>query len=149
LNNIKTTKMKTYITLFTCFFIGFSVAQNLVYKPKNPAFGGDTFNYQWMLSSAESQNLLKDPDGEKGYEQQSELERFRDNLNSQLLSYLSRELFDNQFGTGTSGTGFGTHNGVYTFGSLSVELYESNLGLVVNILDILTGEETQVIIPRN
>lgn len=145
--------MKTYITLFTCFFIGFSVAQNLVYKPKNPAFGGDTFNYQWMLSSAESQNLLKDPDGDDGYEQQSDLERFRDNLNSQLLSYLSRELFDNQFGSNTSGsgdgTGSGTQNGVYTFGSLSVELYESNLGLVVNILDILTGEETQVIIPRN
>ena len=145
--------MKTYITLFACFFIGFSVAQNLVYKPKNPAFGGDTFNYQWMLSSAESQNLLKAPDGEDGFEQQSDLERFRDNLNSQLLSYLSRELFDNQFGSNTSGsgdgTGSGTQNGVYTFGSLSVELYESNLGLVVNILDILTGEETQVIIPRN
>jgi curli production assembly/transport component CsgF len=145
--------MKTYITLFACFYIGLSFAQNLVYKPKNPAFGGDTFNYQWMLSSAESQNLLKDPDGEDGFKQQSDLERFRDNLNSQLLSYLSRELFDNQFGTGTSGTGdgtgSGTQNGVYTFGSLSVELYESNLGLVVNILDILTGEETQVIIPRN
>ena len=145
--------MKTYITLFACFFIGFSVAQNLVYKPKNPAFGGDTFNYQWMLGSAESQNLLKDPDGEDGFEQQSDLERFRDNLNSQLLSYLSRELFDNQFGSNTSGsgdgTGSGTQNGVYTFGSLSVELYESNLGLVVNILDILTGEETHVIIPRN
>ena len=67
--------MKTYITLFACFFIGFSVAQNLVYKPKNPAFGGDTFNYQWMLSSAESQNLLKDPDGEDGFEQQSDLEQ--------------------------------------------------------------------------
>jgi curli production assembly/transport component CsgF len=22
-----------------------------VYKPKNPAFGGDTFNYQWLASS--------------------------------------------------------------------------------------------------
>lgn len=146
--------MKTYIILFTCFFVGFSWGQNLVYKPKNPAFGGDTFNYQWMLSSAEAQNLLKDPDGDADFEQKSELERFRDNLNSQLLSYLSRELFDNQFGSGTSGTGTstggsGTQNGVYTFGSLSVELYESNLGLVVNILDILTGEETQVIIPRN
>lgn len=145
--------MKTHLTLFVCFFISFSTAQNLVYKPKNPAFGGDTFNYQWMLSSAESQNLLKDPDEKDSFEQKSELERFRDNLNSQLLSYLSRELFDNQFGTGTSGagagSGSGSQTGVYTFGSLSVELYESNLGLVVNILDIITGEETQVIIPRN
>ncbi len=144
--------MKTLITIITSFFFVCSMAQDLVYKPKNPAFGGDTFNYQWMLSSAESQNLLKDPEGEDGFEQQTDLERFRDNLNSQLLSYLSRELFDNQFGTvtsGTSGTGTGTQDGVYTFGSLSVELYQSNLGLVVNILDILTGEETQVIIPRN
>lgn len=149
--------MKTYITLLACFFMGFSLAQDLVYKPKNPAFGGDTFNYQWMLSSAEAQNLLKDPEGEKGYGQKSELERFKDNLNSQLLSYLSRELFNNQFGTGTNGSGTGSgngtgsdlQNGVYTFGSLSVEIYSSNLGLVVNILDILTGEETQVIIPTN
>lgn len=147
--------MKTYLTLFACFFVGFSLAQDLVYKPKNPAFGGDTFNYQWMLSSAEAQNLLKDPEGEKGYGQKSELERFKENLNSQLLSYLSRELFNNQFGTGTNGSGNGTgtssnsQNGVYTFGSLSVEIYDSNLGLVVNILDILTGEETQVIIPKN
>jgi curli production assembly/transport component CsgF len=148
--------MKTYLTLFTCFFVGFSLAQDLVYKPKNPAFGGDTFNYQWMLSSAEAQNLLKDPEAEKGFGQKSELERFKDNLNSQLLSYLSRELFNNQFGTGTNGSGAGTggieensQNGVYTFGSLSVEIYSSNLGLVINILDIITGEETQVIIPGN
>jgi curli production assembly/transport component CsgF len=145
--------MKTFIILFAFFFINISLAQDLVYKPKNPAFGGDTFNYQWMLSSAESQNLFKDPESDKGFEQKSELERFKENLNSQLLSHLSRELFDNQFGTGTSGSetgnGTGIQNGVYTFGSLSVELYESNLGLVVNILDILTGEETQIIIPRN
>ena len=148
--------MKTYLTLFTCFFVGFSLAQDLVYKPKNPAFGGDTFNYQWMLSSAEAQNLLKDPEAEKGFGQKSELERFKDNLNSQLLSYLSRELFNNQYGTGTNGSGAGTggieensQNGVYTFGSLSVEIYSSNLGLVINILDIITGEETQVIIPGN
>ena len=150
--------MKTYLTVLACFFVGFSLAQDLVYKPKNPAFGGDTFNYQWMLSSAEAQNLLKDPEAEKGFRQKSELERFKDNLNSQLLSYLSRELFNNQFGTGTNGSGTGTggtgtagslQNGVYTFGSLSVEIYSSNLGLVINILDILTGEEIQVIIPGN
>lgn len=143
--------MKTYITFVASFFIGFSFAQDLVYKPKNPAFGGDTFNYQWMLSSAEAQNLLKDPADENRFEQKSELEKFRDNLNSQLLSYLSRQLFNNQFGTGTTSgtTATETQTGVFTFGSLSVELYESNLGLVVNILDILTGEETQIIIPRN
>jgi curli production assembly/transport component CsgF len=131
----------------------FCYSQDLVYKPKNPALGGDTFNYQWMLSSAESQNKIEDPNKEDKFAQPSELERFKENLNSQLLNYLSRTLFQNQFGDGaTLGTGTGAgqmQEGVFVFGSLSVELYQSNLGLVVNILDIVTGEESQIIIPGN
>lgn len=123
-------------------------AQDLVYKPKNPAFGGDTFNYQWLLSSADSQNLFKDPSPVNSYEQKSELQRFTENLNSQLLNQLSRALFEDQFGTGTgTGTGGGMSTGTYVFGSLSVDIYNSSSGLVVNILDITTGEQTQVIIP--
>jgi hypothetical protein len=38
-------------------------AQDLVYKPKNPA-SEDTFNYQW-IGSAESQNKFKDKQVEK------------------------------------------------------------------------------------
>ena len=33
-------------------------AQDLVYTPKNPAFGGEVFNYQWMLNSANVQNTI-------------------------------------------------------------------------------------------
>lgn len=133
----------------------FCYSQDLVYKPKNPALGGNTFNYQWMLSSAESQNKIEDPNQEEQFTQPSELERFKENLNSQLLNYLSRTLFQDKFGEGTSLGGTGTGNssqiqeGVFVFGSLSVELYQSNLGLVVNILDIITGEESQIIIPGN
>lgn len=121
-------------------------SQELVYKPKNPAFGGDTFNYQWLLNSADSQNLFKDPSPTNSFEQKSELQRFTENLNSQLLNQLSRSLFEDQFGTST-GTGGGMSAGTYVFGSLSVDIYNSNSGLVVNILDITTGEQTQVIIP--
>lgn len=48
-----------YIILFLLITSAVN-SQGFVYKPKNPAFGGDTFNYQWLLSSAESQNKLKD-----------------------------------------------------------------------------------------
>ncbi|MEQ3662852.1 MAG: curli assembly protein CsgF [Flavobacterium sp.] len=131
----------------------FCYSQDLVYKPKNPALGGDTFNYQWMLSSAESQNKFEDPNQKDRFVQPSELERFKENLNNQLLNHLSRTLFQNQFGDGTTlgtaGAGAQIEEGVFVFGSLSVELYQSNLGLVVNILDIITGEESQIIIPGN
>ncbi len=127
------------ILLLACSAQMFS--QQLVYKPKNPNFGGDTFNYQWLLSSAESQNTFEDPDADGDRTEQSDLERFTDNLNSQLLNLVSRSLFNDQFGDG------GLTEGTYTFGSLSIEIFPSSDGLVITILDTDTGEQTQVIIP--
>jgi curli production assembly/transport component CsgF len=57
-------------------------AQDLLYKPKNPAFGGDTFNYQWMISSAESQNKFKDKQVERN--ELTELQQFTQDLNSTI-----------------------------------------------------------------
>ncbi|WP_269685234.1 curli production assembly/transport component CsgF [Flavobacterium lacustre] len=132
------------VILLACLLVNSLVsnAQDLVYKPINPAFGGDTFNYQWLLSSAEAQNKFKE-DTSVGLEQQTELERFKDNLNNQLLNQVSNSLFQKQFGDK------GITEGSYVFGSLSVDIYPSNLGLVVDILDTETGEQTQVIIPNN
>ena len=115
-------------------------AQDLVYKPKNPAFGGDTFNYQWMASSAESQNKYTDKSNIRV--EPTELERFTASLNSLLLSQISSSLFKQQFGND------GIKIGSYTFGSLSVEVYPSSGGLTVDILDTKTGGHTQVIIPN-
>jgi curli production assembly/transport component CsgF len=129
--------------LFFVLFIFFSChgfSQELVYKARNPAFGGDTFNYQWLQSSADSQNLFKDKATAK--DDRSELERFTENLNSQLLNQVARSLFTQQFGQD------GISEGNYVFGSLSVEVYQSTGGLTINILDTVTGEQTQVIIPN-
>lgn len=129
--------------LFSLSIILFSLSvfsQDLVYKPKNPAFGGDTFNYQWMISSAESQNKFKDTSIQAT--DLTELEQFTKDLNTQLLSSVSRSLFTQQFGTE------GISVGSYVFGSLSVEVYPSSGGLTVDILDTKTGEQTQVIIPN-
>lgn len=115
--------------------------QQLIYEPKNPNFGGETFNYQWLLSSAESQNTFEDPNAEER-DETSDLERFTDNLNSQLLNLVSRSLFTDQFGDG------GLTPGTYTFGTLSIEIFPSSEGLVITILDTDTGEQTQVIIPE-
>lgn len=133
--------MKFKILLF--FLIaGFSIqAQQLVYTPKNPAFGGNTFNYQWLLSSAEAQKSFKAPAGE-GRERLTELERFTQSLNSQLLGQVSRRLFTQQFGEGD------LRPGTFTFGSLALDVFESDEGLVINILDTNTGEQTQIIVPN-
>ncbi|RZT00078.1 curli production assembly/transport component CsgF [Aquimarina brevivitae] len=115
-------------------------AQELVYQPKNPAFGGDTFNYQWLLSSAESQNEFTDQeDSNNG---RSDLDRFSDGLNNQLLNQISRSLFNEQFGEE------GLTEGTFSFGTLFIEIFPSSEGLIINILDTSTGDQSQVIIPN-
>lgn len=134
-------KLLLFILIYTTQSVAGLYAQDFVYKPRNPNFGGDTFNYQWLLNSADSQNLFKDPnEDEFSRRNGSALDQYTQSLNNQLLNQITRSLFQNQFGTGTS-------TGTYTFGSLSVDIFQSNLGLVINILDILTGEESQIIIP--
>ena len=61
INLINSMSMKklAFIILFISPFFMFS--QQLKYRPVNPAFGGDTFNYQWLLSSSEAQNSFTDP----------------------------------------------------------------------------------------
>ena len=95
-----------------------------------------------MLNSANSQKSFEDPDANSSSRaNESELERFSENLNRQLLSQLSRSLFDTQLGNGLE-------EGSFTFGSLALDIYDSAEGLVVNILDTSNGEETQIIIPN-
>jgi|TARA_B100000497_G_scaffold34185_1_gene40068 curli production assembly/transport component CsgF len=124
------------IALFITSFISFG--QQLSYTPKNPSFGGNTFNYQWLLSSAEAQNSFTDPTSR---DDGSGIDQFSENLNRQLLGQLSRSLLGDQLENGLE-------EGNFVFGDLSVEITESSEGLVVNILDLNSGEQTQIIIPN-
>lgn len=135
--------MKKIILLGTCLIMSaYVTAQQFSYQPVNPAFGGDTFNYQWLISSATAQNGLTAPQSAR--DNQSDLERFGENLQQQILSQISRTLTQQQIAS----IGDLTEPGSFTFGNLAVDVFESNEGLVINILDILTGEETQVIVPN-
>tara|TARA_R110000787_G_scaffold81036_2_gene175867 strand:+ start:24393 stop:24785 length:393 start_codon:yes stop_codon:yes gene_type:complete len=124
------------IVLFFATFISFG--QQLSYTPKNPNFGGNTFNYSWLLSSAEAQNSFTDPAAD---DDKSGIDQFSENLNRQLLGQLSRSLLGTQIGDELE-------EGTFVFGDLSVEIIESAEGLVINILDLNTGEQTQIIIPN-
>lgn len=124
------------------FFGSASFAQQFSYRPINPSFGGETFNYQWMLSSATAQNKLTAPSAQK--EQDSELKKFTDNINRQLLSQISRGLLQQQLGS----LGNFDQEGTFTYGTLNIEIFETAEGLVINMLDTTTGEETQIIVPN-
>lgn len=130
--------MKTIVTFVLLLAGGMLYAQQLVYKPVNPMFGGDTFNYQQLLASANAQNSFTDPSESNN---RSSLNQFSESLNRQILSQLSRSFFDQQLGDGLQA-------GSYNFGTLAIEIFDSAEGLVINILDTSTGEETQIIVPN-
>lgn len=134
--------MKTLL-LSIIFFLGFFLAksQQLVYKPINPAFGGDTFNYQWLFSSASAQNQFDNKDSSLTGNSGS-LTNFTDSLNRQVLSELSRKLFQDQFGT------TGVQPGNYMFGSLYLQITNTAQGMMISILDTNTGEQSEIVVPK-
>jgi len=135
--------MKLKLVLFI-FFISstVAVAQQFSYKAINPAFGGDTFNYNWLLSSATSQNGFKEAPVTRTA--QTDLGRFGSSLNQQVLNQISRSLLAQQL----QSVGDFSQEGTFTFGTLNVEIFDSDEGLVINILDTSNGEQTQVIVPN-
>ena len=115
-------------------------AQDLVYRPKNPAFGGETFNYNWLLSGAQVQDTTEDPDRVES-SRGNGLNDFAESINRQLLSQLSRQLVTSQFGER------GLEEGLYTFGDFQVDVAPGVEGLVITVFDASVGEQTQVVIP--
>lgn len=137
--------MKTLFTMMMIILGTFSLhAQQLVYKPVNPAFGGDTFNYQWLLSSANAQNQFDDDKSSLSnlLGNLNSMDSFTQSINRQLMSQLSQKLFEDQFGDGP------VKPGNYMFGSLYLEVTQSSQGLLINILDTNNGQQTEIIIPQ-
>lgn len=126
-----------------CFGVfSFINAQDLVYQPINPAFGGDTFNYQWLLSSANAQNDYSQSQTRTGLgSSQSPVANLSSSISQQVVSQLSNQLYGNAFGEG------GLQPGNYSFAGLNVDIVPTNQGLSITIIDTNTGESTNIIIP--
>lgn len=116
-------------------------AQDMVYKPKNPAFGGDTFNYNWLLSSAQIQDLTEDPNRVSLSSSRNSADAFAENLNSLLLSQLSRQIINNQFGEN------GFTDGTFELGDFQIDVATTLEGLTITVFDIVKGDQTQIVIP--
>lgn len=114
-------------------------AQDFVYKPINPAFGGDTFNYNWLLSSAQEQNQYDEASSNNPFG--SGIDNFEENLNRQVLSLLSRQLVSDAFGDGT------LQDGVYSIGSYEIEVSSNTSGINIYLFNTDDGSETTVSVP--
>ncbi|MCC5925873.1 MAG: curli assembly protein CsgF [Bacteroidetes bacterium] len=136
-----------YIALssVTALIIGSATlsAQQMVYEPKNPAFGGNPVNYSWMLSSANAQNRFQEQRGAVGF-QRDPLEDFQQSLQRQVLSQLTRDIIQNQFGS----EGARQTDSTFEFGEFNIEINSVDGGVRIRIFNILTGDETSITVPQ-
>ncbi len=135
-----------FILLLACFawlMPSQSKAQDFVYTPINSNFGGNPYNYNWMLNMASQQNRIEDPNQKTQGFNSDPLKDFEANLNRQILSQLSSKLVNKIFGENNN-----LESGSYNLGNYKVDIFEDATGVTVDIQDVKTGGRTNVVIPN-
>ncbi len=115
-------------------------AQEFVYEPKNPAFGGSYLNYSWLMQSAEAQKDFESETVDRFT--RDPFTDFQQSLQRQILSQLSRELIYNRFRDLDL-----TQEGRFDLGDYIVEVIPGLDGLSIRVFDVLSGDESIVTIP--
>lgn len=112
-------------------------AQDLLYTPINPSFGGNPFNSAHLLGLANAQNRYEDPARSRN---QTQGEQFARQLQSRLLSALSSQLVDAIFGENPQ------ERGRFVFGGQIIE-FVRGLDSVVLTITNEDGSVTVIEIP--
>ncbi|MEM7663064.1 MAG: curli assembly protein CsgF [Pseudomonadota bacterium] len=114
-------------------------AQDLVYEPVNPSFGGNPFNSAHLLGIATAQDDNEPPMDE--IEQETQAELFVRQLESRLLSGLAREVSDAIFGDDPQ------ESGIVQFGDQSITFERGLDTVTIEVFDATTGQTTEIILP--
>ena len=134
-------KIILFISLFTLLTGQELLAQQLVYTPVNPSFGGYYYNGQILLSEAQAQNGFTASSNNYNPYSQDPLQNFKNTLNQQILSQLSRQLLSNLFGEA------GLQAGHYDLGDYSIDITPGGDGVHIDIFDNVNGGQSTVIVP--
>jgi curli production assembly/transport component CsgF len=117
------------------------VAQDLVYTPINPSFGGNPFNSSHLLGIANAQNGFTDERAQRRDTTRSQSDLFVRQLQSRLLSSLAGQVNDAIFGEDAQ------DSGRIAFGDQVIE-FERGLDAVrLTITDQADGAVTEIEIP--
>lgn len=114
-----------------------ALAQQLVYTPINPAFGGNPFNSTQLEADATSQNQHKPKTTTQNLTQ---AQLFAQQLQSQLLANLANQVSQAIFGPNAN------NEGTFSFGGETVTFVRDLTEITVTITDP-TGAQTVIKLP--
>ncbi|NJM34029.1 MAG: hypothetical protein HC850_04180 [Rhodomicrobium sp.] len=111
---------------------------DLLYKPVNPSFGGDSFNSNHLQSLATSQNIFSQSNSSS---RQSSTERFLSMLESRLYSSLASQVADAIFGDNAQ------QSGNIVFDDQQISFFNTGTEIQLTVTDFTTGQVTNIVIP--
>jgi curli production assembly/transport component CsgF len=115
-----------------------AAAQDMVYTPIDPTFGGNPFNSAHILGIANAQNKFKDPSADTSG---SQADIFARQLQSRLLSALSGQIVDAIFGDNAQ------DHGTVDFGGQTIDWVRDLESVTLTITNDDTGEVTTIEVP--
>ena len=111
---------------------------DMIYKPINPSFGGDSFNSNHLQGLAASQNQHKEKTASSS---QTTSERFLSMLQSRLYSALASQVADAIFGPDAQ------QSGTLVFDNQQISFLNTGTEIHLTVTDSNTGEITTIVIP--
>ncbi len=114
-----------------------ALAGQLVYRPINPAFGGDPFNSNYLFQSANEQKAYEEPPEPRP----DALENFEDTITRSILSRVSREIADAIYGESAA------DSGSFQVGDTFIDFVRTGEQVQITISDPNTGQETVLDLP--
>ena len=141
------------LLIFALLFVSPLAAQDLVYTPVNPSFGGNALNSGHLLSIASAQRTATARDANPGNGSAAggttgtntgtnNADLFVRQLEGRLLSALAGQVTDAIFGD-TPQT-----SGLVTFGTTTVQFDRTLDSISLLITDSLNGTVTEIIVPQ-
>ena len=125
------------LSLFAALTLSSAAAQDLVYTPTNPSFGGNPFNSSHLLAVANAQNDNEAPSDARN----AQADLFVRQLQSRLLSGLASEVTDAIFGENPQDFGR------IVFGDQTIEFVRNLDSVTLTIFDATTGTTTVIEVP--
>lgn len=133
--------IKRNIAIVWLIFTAFSspASADLLYKPINPSFGGDSFNSNHLMGLATAQKQFKEPDSSSST--QTTTERFLSMLQSRLYSSLASQVADAIFGDNAQ------PSGTLVFDDQQITFVNTGTEIHLTVTDFSTGQVTNIVIP--
>ncbi len=112
-------------------------AQDLVYQPINPSFGGDPFNSSHLIGLAQQQNDFDD----RSFTPLDPQQQFAASLERRILSRTSQEITDRIFGENPQ------ESGEFEVGTQQISFEQVGDQVEITLVDVETGASTSLTVP--